>query len=434
MRTESSFAIRWRTALDRGKPAGERLFAAAEMVCLPVSFATIGYLVAEVILRRGFGSGLLTPPSETPFARWVLPVLAAAAIGYFTNWLAIKMLFEPYEPTSRHWIPWVTLGFWRQGLLPKNKGKMAHELGQTFGAKLLKPDKLVAELSDKAEAFLSRPEVAAKFKAEAQALFRDNSEAIAAFIVPEIERAAGELFERLLTPEKIGAFWETNVVPRLNDEKTRELIASKMIEVIHRSIPDFAQAIQDELREYIRQRVPFGGDIVAGIVIGFFADEETLGRKISDWLKKPATMDMLKEKLVLLGEKATEWMRSADGRTAVGGFAAELKGKASAALSAYVKEAIPKLVGEALDSPKLWSWVETTALPGLRSRLAGYISEHGDEMLASFDLPGRIEKEVNALSMQDFHAMLDRLMAQHLSAIQVLGYVLGAIVGALQCL
>ncbi len=33
----------------------------------------------------------------------------------------------------------------------------------------------------------------------------------------------------------------------------------------------------------------------------------------------------------------------------------------------------------------------------------------------------------------DFHAMLDRLMAQHLSAIQVLGYILGAIIGALQC-
>ena len=430
----SFFTIRWRTVADAKKPFGERTFSAVELICGPVSFVTIGYLAAEVILRRGFGSDYLTPTAGHLFARWIFPILAAAAIGYFTNWLAIKMLFEPYEPTLRHWIPWITFGFWKQGLLPKNKGKMAHELGQTFGAKLLKPDKLVAELSDKAEAFLSRPEVAAKFKAEAQSFAKGNADAIATFLVPEIERAAGDLFEQLLTPEKIGAFWESNIVPRLNDEKTRELIASKMLEVIRRSIPDFAQTIQDELREYIRQRVPFGGDLVAGIVIGFFADEETLGRKIADWLQKPATMEMLKGKLVLLGEKATEWMQGEEGQKAVGGFAAEIKGKARSALSQYVEEAIPKLVGNALDSPKLWVWVEEKAIPSLRKRLSDYIAANGDEMLASFDLPGCIEKEVNALSMPDFHAMLDRLMAQHLSAIQVLGYVLGAIVGALQCL
>ena len=206
-----------------------------------------------------------------------------------------------------------------------------------------------------------------------------------------------------------------------------------MLEVIRRSIPDFAQTIQDELREYIRQRVPFGGDLVAGFVIDFFADEETLGRKIADWLQKPATMEMLKGKLVLLGEKATEWLQGEEGQKAVDGFAAEIKGKARSALSQYVEEAIPKLVGNALDSPKLWEWVEEKAIPSLRKRLSEYIAANGDEMLASFDLPGRIEKEVNALSMPDFHAMLDRLMAQHLSAIQVLGYVLGAIVGALQC-
>ena len=423
---QSSFAIRWRTALDRSKPASERIFAAAELVCLPVSVATFAYVVAEVIFRKLFNSDFLTPTGGLFFARWALPILTAAAIGYVTNWLAIQMLFRPDE--ERKW-----LFIWKQGLLPRNKAKMARELGQTFGAKLLKPDKLVAELSDKAEAFLSRPEVAAKFKAEAQSFAKGNADAIAAFLVPEIERAAGDLFERLLTPEKISTFWESNIVPRLNDEKTRELIASKMLEVIRRSIPDFAQTIQDELREYIRQRVPFGGDLVAGFVIDFFADEETLGRKIADWLQKPATMEMLKGKLVLLGEKATEWLQGEEGQKAVDGFAAEIKGKARSALSQYVEEAIPKLVGNALDSPKLWEWVEEKAIPSLRKRLSEYIAANGDEMLASFDLPGRIEKEVNALSMPDFHAMLDRLMAQHLSAIQVLGYVLGAIVGALQC-
>lgn len=38
----------------------------------------------------------------------------------------------------------------------------------------------------------------------------------------------------------------------------------------------------------------------------------------------------------------------------------------------------------------------------------------------------------NALDTAGFQTMPDRLMARHLSAIQVLGYFLGAIVGTLQ--
>lgn len=423
----SSFAIRRRTMLDRNRSAGERAFAAIELICMPLSFITFGYVVAEVFLRIVFGCRLLTPPPGLFFSVWLLPILTAAAIGYITNWLAINMLFRPYERHS-----WCF--FWPQGLLPRNKSKMARELGQTFGAKLLKPDKLVAQLSSKAEAFLARPEVAAKFKDEAQSLLRHNADAIAAFIVPEIERAAGTLLDQMLAPEKLRAFWDETIVPRLNDDATRELIAAKIIEVVRRSSSEFAQSIQDGLREYICGKIPIGGEMVAGLIIRFFADEASISRKLADWLKKPATRDMLKGKLLLLGEKTVEWMHSAEGNAAVGGFAAELKGKAHDALSAYVKEAIPRLVGDALDSPKLWTWVETSALPALRKRLGDYIAEHGDEMIRSFDIPGRIESEINAMDMAKFHAMLDGLMAQHLSAIQVLGFILGAIVGALQCL
>ena len=67
------------------------------------------------------------------------------------------------------------------------------------------------------------------------------------------------------------------------------------------------------------------------------------------------------------------------------------------------------------------------------ARLCDYFRNNGDRLVASFDLPERIEKSVNELDMAGFQAMLDRLMAEHLGAIQVLGYVLGAAVGALQC-
>ena len=436
--------IRLRTALDGKRPAGERFFAAAELICLPLSFATFGYVVAEAACRRVFGCGALTPEADSALERWTIPVLAAAAIGYVTNWLAIKMLFEPRERTWRHWISWLTLGFWRQGLLPKNKAKMARELGQTFGRRLLDPEKLVAELSAKAESFLSDPEVARKIKDEAQALLRENADAVAAFVVPEIEQAAGGLLDRLLTPEKIREFWDETLAPRLSDEGTRATIAEKIISVARRSAPDLSRTIQRELRMHLRvelgrslvgQLVPDEAlDFVIDSMLSYFADNETIRCKVTEWLRKPETAALLKEKLVLLGEQATFWMHGEEGRAAMGCFAAEIKGKASGALSDYAKTAIPEFVGAALDSPKLWNWAEKSALPALRRRLIAYLGENGDHLIASFDLPGRIETAVNALDTAGFQTMLDRLMARHLSAIQVLGYILGAIVGALQCL
>ncbi len=38
---------------------------------------------------------------------------------------------------------------------------------------------------------------------------------------------------------------------------------------------------------------------------------------------------------------------------------------------------------------------------------------------------------VDGMDMAEFHAMLSSVMAEHLGAIQVLGYVLGSIAGAL---
>ena len=63
---------------------------------MPLSFLTFGYVVAETACRRIFGCEALTPAAGSATARWIVPVMAAAAIGYVTNWLAIKMLFEPH--------------------------------------------------------------------------------------------------------------------------------------------------------------------------------------------------------------------------------------------------------------------------------------------------------------------------------------------------
>jgi len=72
--------------------------------------------------------------------RVILPILVGAVIGYFTNFLAIKMLFRP-----RHE---VKIGKFRvpftPGIIPKNQPRLANAIGNAVGGHLLNEETLRA--------------------------------------------------------------------------------------------------------------------------------------------------------------------------------------------------------------------------------------------------------------------------------------------------
>lgn len=60
---------------------------------------------------------------------YTIPFISAF-IGWFTNWIAIKMLFHPKEPKK---ILWFTL----HGIFPKQQKQFAEKLGKLVSAELL---------------------------------------------------------------------------------------------------------------------------------------------------------------------------------------------------------------------------------------------------------------------------------------------------------
>lgn len=67
--------------------------------------------------------------------KYIIPVLVGAVIGYITNWVAIKMLFRPHEEKR-------ILGFhipFTPGLIPKERNRIARNLGEVVGGHLLSP-------------------------------------------------------------------------------------------------------------------------------------------------------------------------------------------------------------------------------------------------------------------------------------------------------
>ena len=62
---------------------------------------------------------------------WIILVpIISAFIGWFTNWIAIKMLFHPKNPIK-------ILGITFQGIFPKRQKQFAEKLGKLVSAELL---------------------------------------------------------------------------------------------------------------------------------------------------------------------------------------------------------------------------------------------------------------------------------------------------------
>jgi uncharacterized membrane protein YheB (UPF0754 family) len=71
----------------------------------------------------------------------LIPIISAF-IGWFTNWIAIKMLFHPREPKR-------ILGFTFQGIFPKRQQQFAEKLGKLVSNELLSFEDIEKKITQK---------------------------------------------------------------------------------------------------------------------------------------------------------------------------------------------------------------------------------------------------------------------------------------------
>ncbi len=74
--------------------------------------------------------------------KFLISAALGGSIGYFTNWLAIKMLFRPYEAK---YLGGIKLPF-TPGLIPKERDRMAENIAITVKDYLLSPDDILESI------------------------------------------------------------------------------------------------------------------------------------------------------------------------------------------------------------------------------------------------------------------------------------------------
>jgi uncharacterized membrane protein YheB (UPF0754 family) len=112
----------------------------------------LGHVFTEVagpelkfIERSGFWFGLLFGIVQMLVwiyfpAWWVLPV-GGFAVGYITNFLALRLVFEPHEP--------INFGFFKlQGLLHKRKNEVADRFASVMAEDVLSPENMLVTVTE----------------------------------------------------------------------------------------------------------------------------------------------------------------------------------------------------------------------------------------------------------------------------------------------
>jgi len=111
-------------------------------------FQKVGRVELNFLVESGFGFGFLLGLGQMALwaihpRAWTLPV-AGSLVGYVTNWIAIKLLFEPAEP--------VALGpLTIQGLFESRQKEVSEEFAHFMESRVLSSDMLLDALSNQNE-------------------------------------------------------------------------------------------------------------------------------------------------------------------------------------------------------------------------------------------------------------------------------------------
>ena len=322
--------------------------------------------------------------------------------------------------------------------MPKNKNKIGAELGRQIETKLLNPEQLANDLCKMVMDLLQNKDIVLKIKLVVQNLLRNHESKIVDFLVPRIEASLCDTIQKFLTKDKLTEIWDNTIVPQLKNEENRKLAARQIIDGLKRRSPDLIVTLKAELREMIFEYISgkailkmFADSIADGVIE--FINWDDIENRMCAKLENESTTDLIKEELLNLINKIEEWTKTEEGSAKVELMLSNLKEKIVVMIREFLNEKIPALAASVLDSESLWQWIENELLPNAKPQIETFIKSTGkDIIIGKLNISGRVTDAVDKQDVEEFHSMINSIAAQHLGAIQVLGYFLGAIVGAAQ--
>lgn len=182
----------------------------------------------------------------------ILIPFISAFIGYFTNWIAIKMLFHPKKPVN-------VLGITIQGIFPKRQAQFAQKLGVLVATELIHFDEIAAKLKDPEQLKALNPTIETHIDSFLRVRLKEKIPVVAMFIG-----------DNTINKLKDGMMEEINVLlPEVIDQYTHGL--GKKIDIEKMVTEKVAAFSSDKLEDILQaiMKKEFRFVEILGGVVGF---------------------------------------------------------------------------------------------------------------------------------------------------------------------
>ncbi len=181
--------------------------------------------------------------------------LISAFIGWFTNWIAIKMLFHPKEPKR-------ILGIRFHGIFPKRQAQFAEKLGKLVSNELLSFEDIADKITNQSNIDKIMPEIEKYIDAFLKNKLSDTFPLLSMFISDKtINQLKKSLMDELeaLFPQVM-----QNYMGNLRQELDLEKIVTKKVQEF--SSDKLESILNDIMKKEFRFVEIIGG--VLGFIIG----------------------------------------------------------------------------------------------------------------------------------------------------------------------
>ena len=396
-----------------------------DRIATVISWLTLVALVVLSVAKRGWG----WMPSCIWLNEWLVPILTAGAVGYLTNYLAIWLLFRPYQKHGPFW-----------GVIPRNQPRLARSLGEMIPARLLPPAELAKTITQLAREFLHNPEILSHIRQTAKTAASANAQGVARLLTPYASSVLKTVMDDQLNARNVSHLVGIAGEQFLAKPTNRTMIAGGLVGELQKKVPQLTDYLRTGMREaaleYVERKFGFMAKMLGGsesIVDGIIdnLDWSHIEQCISQRLATEETQDMLAKEVGDLADRLREYLQTAEAQESVDQFIHEHSVQLENAMANYFQKKLPGMLENLLANEALWNALEEKVLPYLQGLLEQELTEHSEEIVARLDLPGRIEKAVNSMEPSEAHQLINQVSGRELTLLQVLGFVLGAIAGLL---
>ena len=373
-------------------------------------------------------------------------VLMAGAVGYYTNFLAIKMLFQPKQGKVLGW----------EGLVPKNKHRIAQSLGGSIQRRLLAPEIILAYVYEK-NLIEKGTEKVGKWLDE---LLQDEGfrSTVTTKIISVLKEKGPEIINSIFNfteetvkeiarnPEEIHKYWEQvreKIIEYIQKKENREEVASLMKKVLVDELPRLSELLNTAIEEYLSKKKTIGS-IGIGIKKIISLNTETIQYILQQFIDDPDTSEQFMKAMDSLVDEIQKKLSSPQTQDEI---VKNVKDWIDFSGDYARKNILPvsiERLKKYLDDEKNWDkigkysfkvleWIKAKLVDFIQSPEGSeYVKKNIAKAIHQINVTQLVEEQVMKLDTDELEKMILDNTGGNLVMIQFLGGILGIIAGFIQ--